>query len=67
MTYRYGYYDAARRFFRLIEIFLDLIKYSGAVYTYNDTHHRLVDNILGQAKQSLIVDYDKQKPLWGKS
>ncbi|CAF1237877.1 unnamed protein product [Adineta steineri] len=66
MTYRYGYYHAARRFFRLIEIVLDLIKYSGAVYTYNDTHHGLVDNILGQAKQSLIVDYDKQKPLWGK-
>ncbi|UJR20518.1 hypothetical protein I4U23_023646 [Adineta vaga] len=67
MMYTYGYDDSVRRFFRLIEIFLDLVKYSSLIYTNNNTHHDLVENVFKQTKQSLIIEQNKQEPLWGKT
>lgn len=66
MIYRYGYHDSVLRFFRLIEIFLDLVKYSGLIYIYNEPHRLLVEEVIEKAEQLLIVNQNEQKLLWGK-
>ncbi len=66
MTYHHDYYDSVRRFSRLMEIFLNLIKYSTISYRNNTTYHQLVDNIFKKLKQSIITDQNKQVQIWGR-
>jgi hypothetical protein len=65
MIYRYGYYDSAISFFRLIEICLDLIKHFASAYANNEIHHDLVEDVVEQTKQLLINDQNEQRLLWG--
>ncbi|CAF0797259.1 unnamed protein product [Adineta ricciae] len=67
MTYRYGYDDSIRRFSRLIEVVLDLIKYSSHIYANNSKHQDLVEGVLEQMKRSILIEHNKQEPLWGKT
>jgi hypothetical protein len=64
-TYRYGYYNSALRFARLIKLFLDLIKYSANAYMNNGIYHRLVNSINQQIKQLLFLNQNEQVTLWG--
>jgi len=66
MTYHHDYYDSVRRFSRLMEIFLNLIKYSTIAYRTNTTYYQLVDNIFKKLKQSIINDQNKQIQPWGR-
>lgn len=66
MIYRYGFYDSIRRFTRLITFLLDLIKYSAMNYTNNLNHHNLVDDAIINTKEILMINQNKQAPLWGK-
>jgi hypothetical protein len=67
MIYQYGYGNSVLRFARLIVLFLDLIKYSATAYTTNALHYNVVNNVMKEAKQSLIVREKEIWPLWGKS
>jgi hypothetical protein len=66
MIYHYDYYNSVLRFSGLIEIFLNLIKYSTIVYENNDIYRKLVDNVFQKAKRSLMNNQNKAVHLWGK-
>jgi hypothetical protein len=67
MIYHHDYYNSVRRFSRLMEIFLNLIKYFTIAYRNNPIYHQLVDNIFKKAKQSVTTDQNKQVQLWGRT
>jgi hypothetical protein len=67
MIHQYGYHDTVLRFSRLIEIFLDLMKYSAIIYTSDEIDHHLVNAICKQTKQSLKINQHEQGPLWGRT
>ena len=67
MTYRYGYYDSVIRFSRLTTLVLNLLKYLAFISATNEIYHHLVDHIFAQIKQSLTMDQNILKPLWGRA
>jgi hypothetical protein len=67
MIYRYGFYDTARRFARLITLLIDSTKYSAMSYTSNPTYRKLADNAIIKTKRTLIINQNRQTSLWGKN
>ncbi|CAF4683655.1 unnamed protein product, partial [Rotaria sp. Silwood1] len=67
MVYRYGYFESAKRFCELIKIMLDEIKLASTINDNNKIHHALVDKISEETERSLIIDHNKNIPLWGKT
>jgi hypothetical protein len=67
MVYRYGYFESVPRFSRLIKTFLCVLKTVANIYTTNQTHQSMVDNIIEKIKQTLIMNENEQIPLWGKT
>jgi hypothetical protein len=66
MIYHHDYYSAALCFSRLMQHFLNLVKYSAIAYSKNTNYRQLIDNVFQKAKQSLKIEQDKQVQLWGK-
>lgn len=67
MLYRYQEGEAALYFAGLIKHMLDLITLSAGIYTDNVYHQQLVDEVVEQAKTTLIPADIDETPLWGKS
>lgn len=68
MLYRYGYHESIFRFAGLVKHMLDLIILSAGIYTENPHHQILVDDLVEEAKISLILDEKNDSiPLWGKT
>jgi hypothetical protein len=66
MIYRYGYEETVYRFAGLIKQMLDLIILSAGIYTNNQHHQILVDNLVDEAKTALVLDENDAVSLWGK-
>ncbi|CAF0801471.1 unnamed protein product [Adineta steineri] len=66
MLYRYTYMEAALHFAALIKYMLDLITLSADIYSENIHHQTLVDDLVEQAKNTLIISDIDTTPLWGK-
>jgi len=67
MVHQYGYQNAVFRFSRLVQLVLDLMKYSASAYITNTIYHNLVNNVIQKMKHSLIINQNEQVPLWGKT
>jgi hypothetical protein len=67
MIYRYDYYDASRRFAKLIKHMLDLLKISENAQQNNEIHQNFVDEIAVVTEKSLIIHDNDVVPLWGKT
>jgi hypothetical protein len=67
MIYKYGYDESALRFTRLIKIFLCVMKKLAVAHTNNETHRKIVNDIVEKTKQTLITNTNEQTPLWGKT
>jgi hypothetical protein len=67
MIYRYDYYDASRRFARLIKHMLDLLRISESAQQTNEVHSNFVDEISTVTEKSLIIHDNEDVPLWGKT
>ncbi|CAF2497112.1 unnamed protein product [Rotaria sp. Silwood2] len=67
LIYKYDHYNAVIRFSQLIGLVLNLVKYSALLYTNNEFHYHLVNEVLTHIKQSFTKDQNIQKPLWGKT
>ncbi len=63
MIYRYGYHNTVLHFSRLIDIFLNLIKYTTIAYRDNLIYHQLIDNIFDKVKQSFMTNLNNQVSL----
>jgi hypothetical protein len=67
MIYRYGYNESIIRCSRLTQIFLCTLKTLAIVHTNNETHQKMVADIIKKVKQSLTINDNEQTPLWGKT
>jgi hypothetical protein len=67
MIYRYGYNESALRFSRLIQILLCILKHLGIMYTNNEVHQTMADDVIQKAKRSLIIHDNEDSPLWGRN
>ena len=63
IVHRYGYYQAAIRFQRLIVLLLDRMKYAVDLYTQNPFHYEFIQ----ETKCSSQASPDDQSLLWGKT
>jgi hypothetical protein len=66
MMYRYGFWDAVRRFSGMIKIALDALRLTSNVYTSNEVHRNFAEDISEQFEQKLVLNVDEHTPLWGK-
>lgn len=62
---KYGYYNSALRFARLMVLLLDLNRSWTSVYRNNTIYRNLVNDFHRQTQKSLITDQTKRVPLWG--
>jgi hypothetical protein len=67
MIYRYGYKETILRFAALVKQMLDLIVLSAGIYTNNARHQILVDDLVEEAKITLVLGENDVVPLWGKT
>ena len=66
MIYRYGYNESIIRCSRLTQLFLCMLKNLAIIHANNETHRKIVADIIEMLKQSLTIDDNEQTPLWGK-
>jgi hypothetical protein len=66
MIYQYGYDESALRFTRLMKIFLCVIKHVANVHANNESHRKVVDDVVEKTKQIIVTNTNEQTPLWGK-
>jgi hypothetical protein len=67
MTYRYGYWEAARRFEALIKVAIDGMRLASDIYDSNKVHQDFTD-VLSEKNEDIIKSNGPQNhPLWGKS
>jgi hypothetical protein len=67
MTYRYGFYESARRFNALIKVALDLLQLTSTIYDNNRVHQTFADQISEQSARTLTLNNNDDTPLWGRS
>ena len=56
MIYQYGFRDAIIYFDQLIKYLVDLLLFASTIYSNNETHHDLVDDVVEKTKEQLIID-----------
>jgi hypothetical protein len=66
MTYRYGYWEAVRRFDSMIKVSLDALNLVSDIYDSNKTHRDFTENISEQCEHVLKLNGSEITPLWGK-
>jgi len=66
MMYRYGFWDAVRRFSGMIKIALDALRLTSNIYVSNEVHRNFAEDISEQFEQKLVLNVDEHTPLWGK-
>ena len=67
MIYRYGYYDAALRFARMIKHMLDLLKISEDAQQRNQMHQEFIEEMSVKSEEILNTNDRTLVPLWGKA
>ena len=66
MTYRYGFWEAARRFDALIKVALDALTLSSNIYNDNKVHQNFADEKAEASERLLILSNNAVEPLWGR-
>jgi hypothetical protein len=61
MTHRYGHADSVQRFAALVKRMLDLIVSSSNIYVDNPHHQMLVDDLVEEAKISVVIDEEEEE------
>jgi hypothetical protein len=65
MLYKYGFWEAVRRFDALIKIAIDSIKLSSDIYDSNQVHQDFTDEISELSERALKLNDSENVPLWG--